>query len=184
MNIMIIGSSAGGPRILKEIFADMPLLNGCIVIVQHMPKFINESFCRSLNQVTEMEVHIAQDGDLIKQGIVYVAPSEVHLELVDNRTVRLTRSEKVNFVRPSIDVTMRSVIEESGCSIIGVVLTGMGKDGAEGIRHLKRIGGITIAQDEDTSIIYGMPREASATGIIDSILTPREMKKKFVELLR
>jgi two-component system chemotaxis response regulator CheB len=183
MNIMIIGASAGGPRILKEIFTELPLLNGCIVLVQHMPKYINESFCRTLNQATEMEVHIAQDGDFLKQGIMYIAPSEVHLELMNNRTIRLTTSEKVNFVCPSIDVTMKSVQKESGNSIIGVILTGMGKDGAEGIRHLKKIGGITIAQDEETSIIYGMPREAVATGIIDYILTPPKIKEKFIELL-
>lgn len=183
MNIMIIGSSAGGPRILKEIFADLPILNGCIVLVQHMPKFINESLCRTLNQATEMDVQIARDDDSLEVGRVYVAPSEVHLELRNNRTIQLIRSEKVNFVRPSIDVTMMSVQEESGKSIVGVILTGMGKDGTEGIRHLKKMGGITIAQDEETSIIYGMPREAAATGIIDYILTPPEIKEKFIELL-
>lgn len=183
MNIMIIGSSAGGPRILKEIFTDLPLLNGCIVIVQHMPKFINESFCRTLNQTTGMDVQIAKEDDVLHAGRVYIAPSEVHLELINNRTIRLIRSEKVNFVRPSIDVTMKSVQRKSGYSIIGVILTGMGKDGAAGIRHLNEIGGITIAQDEETSIIYGMPREAVATGNIDYILTPPKIKEKFIELL-
>lgn len=183
MNIVIIGSSAGGPRTLKEVFTDLPLLNGCIIVVQHMPKFINESLCRTLDRVTDMKVRIAQDGAVLHKGGVYVAPSEVHLELTNNRTIRLTGGEKVNFVRPSVDVTMKSVRKEAEGLVIGIVLTGMGRDGAEGVRHIKQIGGIVITQDKDTSVIYGMPREAFATGAVDFVLTPHETTNKLFELL-
>ena len=183
MNIVIVGSSAGGPRILKELFTSLPLLNGCIIVVQHMPKFINESLCRTLDEITEMNVQIARDMAILRKGRVYIAPSEIHLELIDNRTIRLVHREKVNFVRPSVDVTMKSVKRESEDLVIGIVLTGMGKDGAEGIRHIKQIGGIAITQDKGTSVIYGMPKEAFATGVVDFVLTPLEIKDKLLELL-
>ena len=183
LNIGIIGSSAGGPRILKELFDGLPLLDGCVIIVQHMPKFINESLRRTLDDSTEMTVCIAQNGDQLEKGYVYLAPSEIHLELVDNRTLRLREGEKVNFVCPSVDVTMKSVARPIGAKLIGIILTGMGKDGAKGIRSIKRIGGITIAQDKKTSIIYGMPKEAYETGAVDYVLSTEEIRLKLIELL-
>lgn len=182
-NIVIIGSSAGGPRILKRLFTGMPFLNGCILVVQHMPKFVNDSLSGVLDDCTEMKVRIAKDGDKLERGHIYVAPSEIHLELVNNRTIRLCEGEKVNFVCPSVDVTMRSVKKTPGALLIGIILTGMGKDGAEGIRHIKEMEGITIAQDEETSVIFGMPREATETGAVDFVINPDEMREKLVELL-
>ena len=182
-NIVIIGSSAGGPRILKRLFTGMPFLNGCILVVQHMPKFVNDSLSSVLDDCTEMKVRIAKDGDKLERGHIYVASSEIHLELVNNRTIRLCEGEKVNFVCPSVDVTMRSVKKTPGALLIGIILTGMGKDGAEGIRHIKEMDGITIAQDEETSVIFGMPREATETGAVDFVINPDEMREKLVELL-
>lgn len=112
-NIVIIGSSAGGPRILKEIFNGLPRLAGAIVLVQHMPKFINETLSKSLDDICDMTVRVAQFGEQLRSGIVYVAPSELHLELVDNRRIRMFTGSKVNFVCPAVDVTMRSVKKES-----------------------------------------------------------------------
>ena len=182
-NIVIIGSSAGGPRILKELFIDLPRLNGCFVIVQHMPKFVNESLCDNLNQNTEMDVKIACTEEPLLVGSVYIAPSEKHLKLVKNREIMLVKGEKINFACPSIDVTMKSVVEEFDKKIIGIVLSGMGKDGAEGICHIKQIGGITIAQNEETSIIFGMPKEAINTGQIDMVYSTIEIKEFLVKTL-
>ncbi len=182
-NIVVIGSSAGGPRILKELFNGLPLLNCSIILVQHMPKFVNDSLTKHLAQLTDMSVKIAENGERIKRGKIYVAPSEQHLELVNNRTIRLFRGKKVNFVCPSIDVTMKSLKKMSDDKIIGIILTGMGRDGAEGISHIKAIGGVTIAQDEETSIIYGMPKEAFKTGNIDLVLSPVKIKEKLIEFL-
>ncbi len=175
-NIIIIGSSAGGPRILKNIFQDLPLLDSVIIIVQHMPKFINESLCKSINNLTDMSVVIAHDGNKLQSGTVYIAPSEVHLELEKNEKVKFSKGKKINYVCPSIDVTMRSLIKQSDSLIIGVVLTGMGRDGANGITHIKHIEGLTIAQDEKSSIIYGMPKEAIHTGQVDWVLNPHQIK--------
>jgi len=182
-NVVVIGSSAGGPRILKELFRRLPLLNCSIILVQHMPKFINDSFTRHLNQLTDMTVKIAENGERIKRGEVYVAPSEQHLELINNKIIRLFRSEKVNFVCPSVDVTMKSLKRMSDGKIVGVILTGMGKDGAEGISHIKAVGGVTVAQDEKTSIIHGMPGEAFKTGNVDLVLPPDKIRDKLIELL-
>jgi len=182
-NIIVIGASAGGPRILKELFAGMPPLNASIVIVQHMPKFVNESLCESLSRCTEMRVSVAQNGEQLERKKVYVAPSEVHLTLVDNQKVWLFNGERVNFACPSIDVAMSSLQKILGIGVVGVILTGMGKDGADGIRHIKKIGGTTIAQDEKTSIIYGMPKEACETGAIDFVLSPKLIMNKLIELV-
>ena len=182
-NIVIIGSSAGGPRILKELFIDLPRLNGCFVIIQHMPKFVNKSLCDTLNKNTKMDVKIASMGELLLAGSVYMAPSEKHLKLVKNREIMLMKGEKVNFACPSIDVTMKSMVKEYDKKIIGIVLSGMGRDGAEGICHIKQIGGITIAQNEETSVIFGMPKEAINTGQVDMVYSTIEIKEFLVKTL-
>ena len=133
--IVVIGSSTGGPRTLETIFSRFPLVDAAIIIVQHMPLYINSSLCRHLAKTTQMEVGIAEDGDPVEHGTIYVAPSDVHLKLVGNRTIRLFNDEKVQFVRPSIDVAMTSLEKSSGDRFAGVILSGMGSDGAQGIRH-------------------------------------------------
>lgn len=180
--LIVIGSSAGGPRILKEIFTGMPLLNGSIVIVQHMPIYINQTLSDSLNGFTDMSVEIARDGVMLENSKIYVAPSEVHLELIDNKKIHLFNGEKVNFACPSIDVTFQSLKIEIGTKLIGIILTGMGKDGARGIKHVKSLGGTTIVQDKETSVIFGMPKEAIDTGTVDFILTPDQIREKLIEL--
>ena len=181
-HLIVIGSSAGGPRILKEIFSGMPLLNGSVVIVQHMPIYINQTLTSNLNGFTEMSVEIARDGSVLENGKIYVAPSEVHLKLIDNNKIHLFDGEKVNFACPSIDVTFESLKIEIGTKLIGVILTGMGKDGAKGIKHIKSLGGTTIAQNKETSVIYGMPKEAIDTGTVDFVLTPYQIREKLIEL--
>lgn len=180
--LIVIGSSAGGPRILKEIFSGMPLINGSIIVVQHMPKYINETFCDHLNECTELSVEMAQDRNVIESGKVYVAPSELHLKLVDNKRIHLSNGEKVNFARPSIDVTLESIKIEIGMKLVGIILTGMGNDGAKGIKYMKSLGGLTIVQDKETSAIHGMPKAAIDTGAVDLILTPEQIKEKLIEL--
>jgi two-component system chemotaxis response regulator CheB len=180
-NIVVVGSSAGGPRILKEICSGMPRLNAGVVLVQHMPKFINQSLRESIARSTAMTVVIAQNGDALENGKVYIAPSERHFKLIRNRHVHLFDGEKVNFVCPSVDVTMLSLKRMDGTKTIGVVLSGMGRDGADGIAHLKSIGGVTVAQNEETSAIFGMPKEAIATGCVDHILSPVEIREKLIQ---
>lgn len=181
--VVIIGASTGGFKIVGRVFSNLPMLNACIIVVQHMLRSVNGAFKEKLNRNTEMEVKIAEDGDNIEGGNVYIAPSGLHLRLIDNRKIGLINDGKVNSVRPSIDVTMNSLKSGPGDGIIGVILTGMGKDGVEGISHIKSIGGITIAQDRDTSAIYGMPKAAVETGDVDFALTPEEISDKLIEVV-
>ena len=181
--IVVIGASAGGPRILKNVFYQLPALRCSIILIQHMPQFINESLIQSISECTKMNVLLAADGQGLKEGYVYVVPSEVHAEVVENRLLRLFKGDPVNYVCPSVDVTMESLRREVGVQHIGIVLTGMGRDGAKGICHIKAIGGMTIAQDEKSSIIFGMPKEAIDTGCIDLILSPAEIKEKLRQVI-
>jgi two-component system chemotaxis response regulator CheB len=180
--IMIIGSSTGGPRTLETIFAQFPCVDAAIVIVQHMPLHINDSLCRHLAKTTLMKVKIAEDGELVEHGTIYVAPSDVHLKLVGNRTIRLFDDEKVQFVRPSIDVAMTSLEKSGGDRFAGVILSGMGSDGAEGIRHIKAIGGITLAQALRTCAIHAMPRAAFETGKVDQMLPPEGIREQIIRM--
>ena len=179
-NIVIIGASAGGPRILKAIFNKLPLLKCCIVIVQHMPKFINEHVRESLNLLTEMNVKIAEDGEWLKDGVVYIAPSELQIKLNDNRRIHLFEGEKMNFVCPAVDSVMMSLNKDYDNQFMGIILTGMGRDGADGISHMKRIGAVTVAQNQETSAIWGMPKEAIETGGVDWVLSPEDIQKKII----
>jgi len=181
--IVVIGSSAGGPRILKQIFMKLPRLNGVILIVQHMPKFVNDSFAANLNSFTDMTVKVAENAEPLEAGVVYLAPSEVHMALQNNERVHLFDGEKVNFVCPAVDVTLKSLKKQADTQIIGIILTGMGRDGADGVSYLKKIGGTTITQDKESSIIYGMPKEAQATGNIDYVLSPQEIHDVLIDLL-
>ena len=179
-NVVVIGSSAGGPRILQQLFHGLPRLNSPILLVQHMPEFINISFCATLDSETEMSVGLAQNDEEIENGKVYVAPSHYHLILENNHKIKLYTGEKVNFVCPAVDVTMLSLQKCSDSNLVGIILTGMGKDGAKGLSHIKKIGGTTIAQDEISSIIYGMPREAFLTGDVDHVMSPPEIHNKLI----
>lgn len=182
-NLIVIGSSTGGVRVLETVFSGLPRLNAVMVLVHHMPRFINQSVADQLQSISDMDVKVADHRDELVHGCVYVAPSEVHLQVIANRFTELFPGEKVNFVRPSIDVAMNSLLKRSGDKIIGVVLTGMGADGAAGITHIKEIDGITIAQDKATSAIYGMPKAAYETGSVDFVLSPEETRAKLIELV-
>ncbi|MFA4835201.1 MAG: CheB methylesterase domain-containing protein [Dehalococcoidia bacterium] len=181
--IIVIGASTGGPQTLSLVIARLPVLDASVLIVQHMPKYINESIVRRLAELSRMKVKLGENGEWLENGTIYVAPSDVHMKLQNNRTIELAAGEKINYVRPAIDVTMKSIQRSSGINTIGVVLTGMGSDGTKGIRHIKSLGGATIAQNEDSCVIYGMPKAAVSTGMVDFILSPEEIGDKITELV-
>ncbi len=162
----------------------MPLLDGSIVLVQHMIKCANTSLTATLNGITQMDVRLATHGEYLERGVVYVAPSEVHLELVNNQIIQLASGPKVCYVRPSVDVTMKSVRRKPGDNITGIIMTGMGKDGTDGISHIRSVGGTTFAQDEKTSVIWGMPKAAISTGHVDYILSAEGIRNKLISQLR
>ncbi len=181
-NIVLIGASTGGLKILEQLFPELPVLKAAVVVVQHITPLVDQSFASSLARVSRMPVSLAKEGQHLQAGQVFLAPGGVHLLLAGNRSFHFSSAEKVNSVRPSIDVAMKSVLAPIGTRIAGVVLTGMGCDGAAGIAHIKQIGGITIAQDQKTSVIYGMPKAAAETGKVDFVLSTDKIAVKLREL--
>lgn len=181
-DLVMIGSSTGGLKILEELFLRLPVLKAAIVIVQHITPLVDQSFVTSLARASRMPVRLALHGTSLQGGQVYLAPGGVHLTLVRNCIVHLNDGEKVNSVRPSVDVAMKSLSAPAGNRIAGVILTGMGADGASGIARIKQLGGVTIAQDQKTSVIYGMPKAAAETGCVDFILPTGRIADKIIEL--
>ena len=135
MNIVVLGISTGGPNTLRSMFRGLERLDAAMVLVQHMPKFVNAPLSRSLDELTDMDVVVAQHDQTLQHGWVYVAPSESHTRLRDNRTMQLWHGPKVNFVQPSADVTMQSLQASAIDRLVAVVMTGMGADGAIGPRQ-------------------------------------------------
>lgn len=176
-NLIVIGSSTGGPQTLRAIFASLACLDTAIIVVQHMPKVINNSLVTQLDTSTPMHVKLAEHREPLMHGTVFFAPSEYHLVVADDKTLRLEESDKVNFVRPSIDVTMKSLAAKGFKELIGIILTGLGSDGAEGLLHMKNIGAKTITQDETSCVIYGMPKSAYTIGAAQRVLTPDAIAK-------
>lgn len=183
-NIVMIGVSTGGPIALKRLFAELPPLDAAIVIVLHIPPGMDYKIARGLDSVAAMPVALAVDDEYLRSGKVYLAAGGFHLKLEGNSRVVLEEGPRVNFVQPSVDVAMMSLLKPlKQKRIVGVILTGMGRDGAEGLRHVKLLGGITIAQDQKSSAIYGMPKAAVETGTVDFVLPLEKIGKKLVELL-
>ena len=182
-NIIIIGASTGGTRVLSNFFSELPVLNAAIIIVQHIPAFHCGLFAESLDRLSPMKVVLADNRTTLENHTVYCAPSDTHLILIDNSRIKLIDGEKVNFCKPSIDVTMKSLNQNQCGRIVGVLLTGMGKDGSDGISHIKAIGGFTIAQDKDSCVIYGMPKAAIETGKVDYILHQDNIPRKLIALV-
>jgi two-component system, chemotaxis family, protein-glutamate methylesterase/glutaminase len=179
-NLAVIGSSGSGLPILMSIFQDMPRLNGSVVLVQHMPVYINRSVRDHLSGRTEMTVKIADQDDPLLPGFLYLAPSEQHLIFEKNERIRLMGGVKVNYVCPSIDVAMQSLTERPPVNLLGILLSGVGDDGIEGIRFVKRLGGVTAALKKGVSPITGMAEDAAATGDVDFIMDPETIRKKLI----
>lgn len=170
-NLIIIGSSTGGPEALQKLFSALPALDAVVVLVQHMPAFINESLAASLNRVSAMNCRIIKETKILETGAVHIAPSGRHLLLGADGGALFSDLEPVNFVRPSIDVAMESVAPAAYRKIAGVILTGMGADGAKGLMHLKALRALTLAQDKESSTVYGMPKAAVELGGVMEVLT-------------
>ena len=171
--VIAIGASTGGTEAIAEVLSSLPPDTPGIVIVQHMPAGFTTSFANRLNGICRMRVKEAQDGDRILTGQVLLAPGDFHMQVVRSGaldTVRVFSAPPVNRFRPSVDVLFNSCAEQLGCNCVGVILTGMGNDGARGIRALHDAEGPTIAQDEATSVVFGMPKEAIAHGGVDQVL--------------
>ena len=181
--LVIIGSSGASLPILNAIFKDMPKLGGPVILIQHMPIYINQSVCENLAAKTDLAVKIAQHNESVQSAILYIAPSEVHLKLLHNERIWLGGGEKVNFVCPSIDVAMTSLTKMPPVVPMGILLSGVGDDGIRGISHIKKLGGVTVALDRRASTITSMAEDAVATGDVDWVLNTEQIRNKIIDHL-
>jgi two-component system chemotaxis response regulator CheB len=167
--VVLIGASTGGVEALKDLLMGLPSDCPPILVTQHMPVRFTTAFANRLNKDCPMRVSEAQHGEIIEPGHVYIAPGSHHLEVVRNGNhyaCSLNEGPTVSGHRPSVDVLFRSGARVLGRAGIGVILTGMGKDGAEGMLEFRRAGATTLGQDEDSALIYGMPRVAFECGAV------------------
>ena len=172
-SLVAIGASTGGPEAIRHILEAMPCEAPAIVIVQHMPEGFTAALARRLNASCQIEVREAQSGDRPRRGLALIARGGHHLiarRASGSYVVELDSGPPVSRHRPSVDVLFRSVAETAGPDGVGVLLTGMGADGAEGMLALRRAGASTIAQDEGSSVVFGMPREAIERGAAETVL--------------
>lgn len=181
MKIIIIGSSTGGPYILEQIFSQFPPLPVCIIIIQHLPANFIQPFRDHINELTVMETEVIKEGTKLTDNRIYIAPGGYHLLIRNNRDCLLDSGEKIHGVRPAIDRTMFSMVERIGDHMMGVILTGMGHDGAQGIAHMHLCGAVTIAQEPSTAPIKSMPQSAIETGMVDKIYTPGAIRDAIIQ---
>ncbi|MDQ0371466.1 chemotaxis response regulator CheB [Catenuloplanes indicus] len=167
---MAIGTSTGGTKALEVVLPALPRSVPGVVIVQHMPERFTAAFARRLDSMCRVHVREAADGDEVLSGTVLVAPGGRHMELIkmgSGYRVRVFDAPPVNRHRPSVDVLFRSVARAAGNAALGVIMTGMGDDGARGLLEMRQAGAFTVAQDEATCVVHGMPHEAVTLGAVD-----------------
>ncbi|MFO1511416.1 MAG: chemotaxis response regulator protein-glutamate methylesterase [Verrucomicrobiota bacterium] len=171
--IICLGSSTGGVEALTEVLTNLPDGLPGIAIVQHIPPYFSRVFAERMNQQSTIEVREAVDGDLLQPGLALVAPGDFHMVATwvgSGFRMSLNQKPPVHHCRPAVDVLFRSVSEMAGARVVAAILTGMGSDGAMGMKALKAAGAHTIAQDESTCVVYGMPRAAAELGVVDRVL--------------
>ena len=184
--LIIIGASTGGTEAIREFLMQMPSDCPGILIAQHMPEGFTTSFARRLDTLCKISVREAAGDERILPGHAYIAPGHSHLLLARsgaNYVTRIEQSEPVNRHRPSVDVLFRSAALAAGKNAVGVILTGMGKDGAAGLLEMKHAGAYTFAQDEASCVVFGMPREAIALGAADEVAPLGELPAMVLDYL-
>lgn len=183
--LVALGASTGGPEAIRRVLEPLPANCPAILIAQHMPGGFTRSFAERLDRLCRITVKEAEQGERVLPGHAYIAPGDFHLKLGRsgaNYVVQLDDGAPVNRHRPSVDVLFRSVAERAGRNAIGVLLTGMGKDGAAGLLDMRRAGAPTLAQDEETSLVFGMPREAIALSAATEVLALDEVAPSVMAL--
>ncbi|MCD6186186.1 MAG: chemotaxis response regulator protein-glutamate methylesterase, partial [Deltaproteobacteria bacterium] len=171
--IIAIGASTGGTKAIEVVLKSLPATTPGTVIVQHMPATFTKSFAQRLNELCDMEVREAKENDHVVPGVALIAPGNFHMLLVRSGgtyMVKLKNGPRVHYQRPAVDVLFRSVAKNAGKNAVGVILTGMGADGAKGLFEMKNSGAHTFVQNEQTSVVFGMPKEAIKIGAADEVL--------------
>jgi len=182
-SVVCIGASTGGTESLRVVLEALPVDCPGIVIVQHMPEKFTEAFARRLNGLCQVEVKEAADNDTVLRGRVLIAPGNKHTLLQRSGAryyVAVKDGPLVSRHRPSVDVLFRSAAQYAGANAIGIIMTGMGDDGARGLKEMKTAGAFTVAQDEATSVVFGMPREAIELGAADKVLPLEKLAAQII----
>jgi two-component system chemotaxis response regulator CheB len=185
--VIAIGASTGGTRAIEVVLSDMPASSPGTVIVQHMPEHFTSSFAKRLNELCQMEVREARDNDPVVTGVALIAPGNHHMLLHrsgGNYLVKLKDGPMVHYQRPSVDVLFQSVATQAGKNAIGVILTGMGADGAKGLLAMKEKGAYTMAQNEESCVVFGMPKEAIKMGAVDKIVALPDVSRSIIQALQ
>jgi two-component system chemotaxis response regulator CheB len=182
--VLAIGCSTGGPDALSQIVRAFPAtLPVPVVVVQHMPPVFTKMFAERLDRTASVRVVEAESGTPLEAGTVYVAPGDFHLEVARRGTgiqTQLTSAPPENYCRPAVDVLFRSVAKVYGGSVLAVILTGMGQDGKRGCEHLRTAGAEIVAQDEASSVVWGMPGAVVGAGLADSVLPLQDMANHLI----
>lgn len=184
--LIIIGASTGGTEAIRAVLEPLPANSPAILITQHMPGGFTRSFAERLDRLCSITVKEATDGERVLPGHAYIAPGDHHLKLARsgaNYVARLDDGPPVNRHRPSVDVLFHSAATQAGRNAIGVLLTGMGKDGAAGLVEMRQAGSPTIAQDEASCVVFGMPREAIALGGAQEVVSLEEIPERLMALV-
>ena len=184
--IIFVGASTGGTEAVKTFLSGIPENCPPILIVQHMPESFTGSFAARLNGLCQPQVVEAQGGEAVAPGTVYVSPGHSHMRIRRSGVgyvTELLKTAPVNRHRPSVDVLFDSAAESVGRNAIGVILTGMGKDGAQGLLRMRKAGARTFGQDEGSCVVYGMPREAALIGAVDEVVSLSELSKRVLAAL-
>ncbi len=185
--IIAIGASTGGVEAITEVLSGLPPESPPIIITQHMPEKFTASFAQRLNTVTPLRVSEAKDGERLSPGHAYIAPGGYHLELAKvagSYHCKVHQEPAVSGHRPSVDVLFRSVAKVAGRQAVGVILTGMGRDGAEGLLAMRKAGAQTIGQDEHSCVVYGMPKAAFDLGAVETQVALKDVNKQLIKLLK
>jgi len=184
--LIAIGASTGGTEAIREVITRLPADCPGVLITQHMPPGFTRSFAARMDSLSRIAVSEAADGERVLPGHAYIAPGDRHLRLAksgSNYVIALDDSEPVNRHRPSVEVMFRSVAAIAGSNALGVMLTGMGRDGAAAMLEMRKAGSFNIAQDEASCVVFGMPREAIAAGAVDEILPVTEIAPRLLRQL-
>ena len=183
--VIAIAASTGGPKALMHLLKGLPgNLSAAILVVQHISDDFTETMVEWLDDITPLSVKIPSKGEKVKEGTVYVAPNKVHMSLRMYGRIHLGNGAPVNGHMPSADILFSSVAECASGNPVGIILTGMGCDGVQGMLDIKNSGGYAIAQDEKTSTVYGMPKAAIECGAIDTILPLEGIAGKIIRLMK
>lgn len=184
--LIAIGASTGGTEAIKTVLSSMPPNSPAILIVQHMPANFTRSFAERLDSLSALKVKEAEDGESASSGKALIAPGNYHMLLRRsgaNYYVQVKKGPLVHHQRPSADVLFKSVADYAGANAVGIILTGMGADGANGLLRMKQAGARTVAQDEQSCVVFGMPKEAVKLGAVDKVVNLKNIAKSSLEMI-